>query len=399
MAPIGIGIGLKLGGLLGGGVRGFSLARDIFGNGDYAGFDYTDLDIGKVWGPDGLKLLYNANLIDPVGASTETVQHLIDKSRGLLLSPLTLNDPGFDDDSKWDHAAGWTVADGAAVLDGTQSNQHLRTAASIPPKGIAKVAVDVLEKGSSLTTLANVSEGSLLPFWPISVGRNVAYVQANAGYSKMGWQTGTGGANRDLKLDNAAFDLVLGNHALQPTANSRPSWNDNGGGINVPYLNFDGSDDWLASPLQVASEMTVAACLRATDTAGTKTVIGAQTSAQRCRLSVDASGNVCAAWGNQQENTINSGIAVEGVDAVVLLRANASIVELWVNGVLEYSAAADGSGAQTTQPLWIGGHNSAGTLTMPFNGRISRPFAVQRFIPDNMILPLMRLLGAGVVSF
>lgn len=188
-----------------------------------------------------------------------------------------------------------------------------------------------------------------------------------------------------------------GKNATQSTSGSRPVWKANGG---KPYLSPDGIDDVLLSSLMPSSVgMTMAACFLGT-TANTL-VMGASggPTSNRCYLGITpTTGNLGAGWGAQNSGTINGGSSILNTSVVGLFRANASTVELWLNGVRVYSAPPSGS-PTTSVAMALLASNSAGTLGLFFVGRLFRAVAIQDYIADMALLPLMRSLGAGVVSF
>jgi hypothetical protein len=181
--------------------------------------------------------------------------------------------------------------------------------------------------------------------------------------------------------------------ASQGTSAARPTWNSAG------YASFDGSDDNLLTTLApVTSGMTLALCGRM----GTNQIamgcdgVGGNA---RCYIGLNGSNLFGMGWGAESFATIAGGSALNGLDFVGLARANGSVVETWVNGARTYQNSPSGS-PTISVGMCLGAYNNGSFGASAFvNGRIYRVAAVPRFIPDNMVVPLMRELGRGVVSF
>lgn len=376
-----------------GGAAPFSIS-DLFANGTYAGFDFTDLDVTKVWGPGGLGLLKTTTAGDvDVASSGDAAGLALDKSQGLVLGAELITNGDFTSASGWTQAgSNLSVTGGKAVaVSATVSVDILSTSAAMVAGIWYLLAFDISGSSSNDIRFGNQGLGNIYVLSSGTNGHFTALYKAPATGTRTFQITGTG----TFQVDNVSFKAVAGNHALQATSGQRPTWQANSG---KPYLNFDGVDDNLATLLVPATAgMTLAACLRPASTASLMRAISAQGSG-RCGLSVDGSGLPAGQWGTVLETTIKGGASITGTDAVTLLRANASVVELWCNGTLVYSGASSGA-PDTSFGLWIGAGNNSGSSSQVYTGRIYRAAAVQRFIPDSMVLPLMRALGAGIVSF
>lgn len=176
-----------------------------------------------------------------------------------------------------------------------------------------------------------------------------------------------------------------GNNATQGVSGSRGTWNSGG------YWNGDGSDDHLVTVLTPASEMTIAACVRTGSTA--VIALGGNAASQRCSIGLNASGSAGGNWAGQDYSVIKGASDLRNTDVVLLLRANGSSVNLWVNGAQVYTGSPSGT-PNTSQPLYVGALNNQGVAAvLNWSGRIYRNLAVKRYLPDALVVPLMRHLA------
>lgn len=189
------------------------------------------------------------------------------------------------------------------------------------------------------------------------------------------------------------LDTSTAQNATQATLANRPLYKTAAG---VHWLDFDGTDYLTSTLAPVATGMTIAFCGRAA-TAGTAFMGAADGGAvNRIQLSLQGTtGFLAGAWGSGTPATICGSVDRRGSDVVGLLRANASVVELWENGVRVFQGAPSIS-SMTTNAFMIGCLNAATPLNF-ITGRINRAYAIQRFIPDNNVVPLMQTIGSGVV--
>ena len=389
--------------VLGGGKRPFRIS-DLFASGTYAGFDFTDLDVTKTWGAGALKLLYKDQANTPVASSGDVVQLALDKSQGIVIgSEQTTNGDFSGGTTSWtQQAATFGVSGGVATLTGDNARAD-NTAFATIPGALYRVSVTFISADHAAfvnarrsdTTASIGSVGTI--FGLVGVFYFVAATAST--FMSIGNGGGFGGAWTSV-IDAVSCKSVSGNHAWQTTSGSRPTWQANSGN---PYINFDGVDDGLLTPLlPVAASMTIAACFRAGGPG--QNIIGAvDASVNRSYLGIGNAGGASncfgAGWGSQNQNTIFGGTSIVGTDVVGLFRANASTVELWLNGTRVYGPKPPAGTPNTTIPLSLGCRNYNGTLDSFLTGKIYRAVAVQRFITDSMIVPLMQTLGRGVVSF
>lgn len=175
----------------------------------------------------------------------------------------------------------------------------------------------------------------------------------------------------------------------QGTSGSRGLW-------KTTHWLGDGGNDHLLTDLVPAASLTLAVCAY---TAGAGIIIGASGALGVDRAYIRVASNVLGGGiGDQNQATITTAMNVNDTIFVALLRTDGATVKMAHNGEEKYSGAQVGI-IQTATPFAIGGLNSAGALSTYFAGRIYRAIAVQRYLPDNLVLPTMRALGAGFVSF
>ncbi len=369
--------------------RAFSIS-DLFGNGLYPGFDFTDLDRTATY--SGQSLMYDGSTMGlPITASGNTVGLFLSKEKSAALGPELVTNGGFDADTDWTKAAGWSIAAGVATSLTTAGNISANSPPDLTVGEVLRAGFDITRRANGTIRFNAVNGGTSAQ---VSAVATYAYgTRTTSATDQIQLQTiGT----PDLDIDNVTIKRILGNHGFQTTSGSRPAYTENGA---LRYLTCDGIDDGLLTPLLPASSMTLAACFRPGGN-DQLVIAGRAGTTTRCYIGTDNTGRMAGAWGSDNTTTINMGASVAGADVVVLMRVNGSVVELWGNGVLGYQAAPNGSATgNTTQGLALGFNNANGTPANFLGGRIYRAVAVQRFIPDSMVLPLMRALGAGIISF
>ncbi|MGE0211816.1 MAG: hypothetical protein AB7S41_08995 [Parvibaculaceae bacterium] len=376
-----------------GGERPFQIS-DIFGNGAYAGFDFTDLERTATY--SGQSLMYNASTMGlPITASGNTVGLFLSKEKSAALGPELVTNGGFNADTDWTKAAGWSIAGGVATSLTTAGNISASSPPDLSVGEVLRAGFDITRRASG-TIRFNAVNGNASA--QVSAVATYAYgTRTTSATDQIRLQTiGT----PDLDIDNVTVKRILGNHGFQTTSGSRPAYTESGA---LRYLNFDGTDDSLLTTLLPSSEMTLAVCWRPPSSPTSKYVIGGgdSTGGRRVYTGVGDGTNsvIVGGWGTQASTTIKGTTVVGGADIVSLFRANASIAELWLNGSREYQGATGTSPSGSTSPLAIGGWNNAAAMSNWVAAFAYRAVAVQRFIPDSMLLPLMRALGSGIVSF
>lgn len=388
----------------------FSIS-DIFGNGTYAGFDFTDLERTKVWGPSSLPLLYGTNVSAQISASAQAVGFSLDKSQGLVLGAEKVTNGDFPA-----NITGWTAIRGATAAwdTGRLKVTHGSTSFSGANQAIGSGLTSgkwyrgscdlIADAGAPAKILITNSDASsvYVTVPAISAGTTQAvvfYFQAtptivSAGYVTVQHDTSNTTPGFVLYADNITIKEVPGNHAQQGTSSARPAYTESGA---LRYLSFDGSDDNLLTSLAVEGSFTLGICARPTAAGGHFMSSVDAGVAQRCYFQTNASGLASISYGGSAPAVIGAS-DLRNTDHVLLFRGSPTRVDLTVDGVLIGSATPSGTSVSGA-PLLLGGLNIAGSPAGFFTGRIYRAVAVQRYLPDNMVVPLMQALGAGVVSF
>lgn len=145
-------------------------------------------------------------------------------------------------------------------------------------------------------------------------------------------------------LDNVSLKLIPGNHALQATTTKRPLWKANSG---KPYLNFDGTDDYLGTPYIPGSAGTVAAAFRSATASAFILAGGISTGNKRCRIGLGA-GGIAQFDFNTSAEAVGS-TDLRNTDAILIQTWGGGVHRCYVNGTLlvdeAVSANMDGTGA------------------------------------------------------
>lgn len=172
---------------------------------------------------------------------------------------------------------------------------------------------------------------------------------------------------------------------------------------NGAGLTFDGVNDYYQTTLNSSawSAVTVSACFQGGTVAADQAVIGAFTSSNNNTLQLREKtstgyGEFLAVSGSP----FNTGSTdYRGQNVVLLGRAKSSgpVQELWANGALSVQNAIALALPNLTIP--IGARRADSSFGLYLSGTLTRLFIAPSFAPDASILPLMRWVSAGQVSF
>lgn len=175
--------------------------------------------------------------------------------------------------------------------------------------------------------------------------------------------------------------------AAQASASLRPSWT-----AGPPdYALFDGIDDFLVSTLLPATDFTMAACYRPLSAGGVAMGSNDGVGAGRCYLTVSSGAGFASCTWNATTASGSTSIIGQTVVQIARFRGSGSYIDVWLNGALVDSAST--SGSPNTNGIGVGAIGNGGGA---HNCRMHRSFAVQRFVPDNQMLGLTRLLRSGI---
>lgn len=176
----------------------------------------------------------------------------------------------------------------------------------------------------------------------------------------------------------ARFRDVSGknNHAVQATAANRPIWKVASTGS---YSQSDGVNDGLVSSFLPTASLTLAVAFNCS-AAGALIGGGNGGTGNRCRISIDAGGKLSGGWGAQTETNIvvPAGVDLRNADHVGIFVADATSVDLWVDGVKLYSQPPSGTGFGGSGGLTLHAANNGGTLGQFSNSRIYAGLGLSR---------------------
>lgn len=166
------------------------------------------------------------------------------------------------------------------------------------------------------------------------------------------------------------------NHAVQATAANRPLWKVAATGS---YSQSDGVSDGLVSPFLPTAALTLAVAFNCS-VAGALIGGGNGGTGNRCRISLDAGGKLAGGWGAQSETNIvvPNGADLRNADHVGIFVADATSVDLWVDGVKLYSQPPNGTGFGGSGGLTLHASNNGGTLGQFSNSRIYAGLGLSR---------------------
>lgn len=340
--------------------------------------------------PSGLSPFYK-DAIGGACAAGDTIQLATDRSQAAAIGAELLVNGGFGADTDWTKGSGWSITGGKAVRipDAAITDLSQALGASLVSGGLYRHR-QVISDRTAGTVTPRLTGGATLAGTGITAnGQDTQFLAATAAHTTYAIRAA---ASSDHKSDDASLQRIAGNHALQGTSGSRPTLNAGG------WATWDGVDDYMASPLVPASEMTIAFCGRATPGATDVYFLGARpTSNNRCAIGIDtANKKLIGQWGVTTGGTITGGGNINDTTVVGMLRANSAKVELILNGALVYSNATGGT-VSTAVPLSIGCFNADGTPANFLPGSIFRVVAIRQF--DVPVQQISRALGAGIVSF
>lgn len=344
----------------------------------------------------GLVPMYQDQAGTKVTADGQSIGLAIDESQGAAVGADLVTNGGFDADSDWDKASGftnaWSITGGQAVMASTSSYSpfstlgqssfslssgglYLITFDVVAISGTMKVAFDDNSRVSNTTIGTFDSTGTKTLLGVAASGDTVLLFARNA-------------ATASVTIDNVSAKKISGNHGLQTTSAAKPTWKT--GSPN--YGNGDGGDH-LDTGFVPTAAMTLCACFRGGS--ASKAICGSQDAAgptNPTRLELDASGFVTARVGTV---LLAGSTDVRGSDVVATVVYDASDVALRVNGVEVDSASF--AGTISSQAMFVFAASNLGTGALQHDSRIYRAYNISTALSGDL-LALERAIGSGVVT-
>lgn len=351
----------------------------------------------------------------PVTAAGQPVGLMLDKSKGLVLGG-ELNSNNFNT-----NLVGWGVGSAASViLENGEAKATLGGAITASANNWFKLdGTYVLGKRYTVSFDAtHVSGGDLQAGFGYAVGFTVTAAQNRATKQRYTFTSSgifaTGGgllafgastAGSVWKIDNVSVREVLGNHAYQTNAASRPLLQRNAT-TGAYYLAFDGTDDFL-----VTSSIDFTATDKISLFAGVRKLSDAAIG-MLCEFSADLGSNNGAFYLGAPATAGNGSITFNSkgtsfaaaiaasvfapVSVVVTGYANiaAPSSAIRVNGVFKSSnLASQGSVKYGNYPLYIG---RRGGTALPFNGHLYSLIGIGRLTTDSETTSLEKSIAKNV---
>ncbi len=324
---------------------------------------------------DRSTLFQDAAGTTPVAAAGDPVGLMLDKSQELALGPELTSNSSFDSDTAWSKGAGWTIGGGVATRPADAGGSSVSQAISLTAGVLYRVEFTItaytagsfrarFTGGTAVDGIARTAVGTYVEYFVALTGNTTFAISANT--------AATAGS-----VDNVSVRALLGNHALQSTAAARPIYRIDANGR--PYLEFDGTDDSLATgnidPGSV-DKAQVFAGLRKLTAVGTSTMLmetSVSSGANNGTIAVQAPETAQqyryrsrgTAFSDAQ--TTSAGFAAPITNVLCGLGdISGDTATLRINGAdIQTSLTDQGTGNFTSQPLYIGAR--AGT-SLFFNG-------------------------------
>lgn len=322
----------------------------------------------------------------PVTATGQTVGLILDKSRGLALGSNLVTNGTFDTNT-----TGWTARNANSELTVVSGELQVKTLANefaYASQSLSTVA------GRSYILTANTNVVSGQGSIAIGVSQGTSSIYSSGGFTGSALRqivfVATGAttvinfyqltATADLvaRYDNISCRELSGRHAFQATSGSRPTYQVDANG--KAYLNFDGSDDGLATAaidFSAVNKLTLCAGLRkASDSAqGVVAELTSTIASNNGGFLLSAPNSAAANYNfsskgtTQVDNTITTYTApiTNVVTGLADISAPSNIIR--VNGSQVGSAvtSSQGTGNYANAVLNIG---RRGGSTLPFSGRL-----------------------------
>ena len=376
--------------------------RDIFRNGEQ-GFFYD---------PNDLSTMYQDSTgTVPVTAAGQPVGLILDKSKWLVRSPVTLINSSFDSGiSGWVAGPSLTATwnNGEARIVGTGSIESIVNTLRSNVPGTAnklyKISFDATwVSGGYLQAGVPYREGlRVLPTENAGIKKRYTCQVALHPVSPYNICCFAAESGAVWLIDNVSVEEIRGNHAFQTNSASRPILRKNAvTGAN--YLEFDGTDDFLVTSsidFTVTDKISLfAGVVKLANRGSMLCELSANTNTELGSFYITApeSSGGTYAFKSRGQSEINPGpVTSSGTSAydVSVLSAFGNISggdnTLRRNAESRTAKTNLGSGNLGNHPLYIG---RRGGISLPFNGHVYSLIGVGRLATDSKIAAIEKELA------
>lgn len=311
----------------------------------------------------------------PVTAAGQSVGLMLDKSRGLVLGPELFTPAGA---TAFNTNGTISIVGNTATVTCTVAGTFGIRFANVAPSAVGRsfrVGSNILTNSAPRTVFVDM--GGKTSGFGSTTGNKSSYIIDAVSLASVVVYVVGGQVGETFSLDLSTFSVreLPGNHAIQSTSLSRPTYQVDSNGRG--YLLFDGSDDFLVTPTITPGTdkaQVFAGVRKLSDAArGMLVELGNAPGLQTWRLEApDGPALPRYLWnssGSSSSSTVASGYAAPITNVLTGIGdIAADTAILRVNAAQAASSASDqGTGNYGNYPVYIG--RRGGTST-PFNGRI-----------------------------
>lgn len=227
-----------------------------------------------------------------------------------------------------------------ALLSGTQGDNN----------STAAFRIQFLDAAASNISNVDVTLGAISSSLQTYTIMGVA--PANAAFAYVGYRVGFTSASVyswTVRISPPSFKLLPGNHALQATTTKRPLWKANSG---KPYLNFDGTDDFVQQVYVPGAAGTVAVAFNAANLDAIALGGGTATGNKRLRVGLaNTSGRPRIVFNDSTDQNIGANVDRRSTDVLIALTWDAT----------GWAAYLDGAASPTGSAATVPNHDGAGS--------------------------------------
>jgi hypothetical protein len=205
---------------------------------------FANNEPGVWYDPSDLATLFQDTAgTTPVTTPGQTVALMLDKSKGLTLGPELVTNGTFDTADVWSLPAGSQISGGVLSVSTAVAGEIVGQAIEITAGKTYQITYTVIStNGQILVPRLSSNSASSAPV-TTTTGTFTALVLAVSNTDRFAFNVG--GTGITCTIDNISVKELPGNHATQPTAAARPTYQNDG---TYHWLSFDGVDDWMVTP-------------------------------------------------------------------------------------------------------------------------------------------------------